>query len=233
MGALAPGGIRRLLHHPAAFALAMLACVGVALVVEPFAGRPGELAIGATTWLVLLASVRSSPPAERAQVAVVVLIASAGEPSWRPATGWCTWPGAGSRRAPPSGPTRARSSGSRCSPRRAGRPAASWARAATSRARSRRSPCSRSSCAVASRRCSPACSSSSPSSSSTAPPWGPGNGSTHVSGLHIPMANPPSGVAAGYCAFDALAPRMGQRLARYIRPRRARSSIGQSSGLII
>jgi hypothetical protein len=79
MGTLAPGGIRRLLHHPAAFTLAMLAYVGVAFVVEPFAGRGGELAIGVTTWLVLLAAVRSSPTPERAQVAAVVLIATAGE----------------------------------------------------------------------------------------------------------------------------------------------------------
>src|SRR4029450_11356605 len=36
----------------------------------------------------------------------------------------------------------------------------------------------------------------------------------HWPGLHIPQANPPSGVAAGYCAFDALALRLGPRLRR-------------------
>jgi hypothetical protein len=38
--------------------------------------------------------------------------------------------------------------------------------------------------------------------------------SAHWPGLHLSMANPPSGVAAGYCAFDALALILGPRLLR-------------------
>jgi hypothetical protein len=34
----------------------------------------------------------------------------------------------------------------------------------------------------------------------------------HWPGLHLTTGNPPSGVAAGYCAFDALALRLGPRL---------------------
>ena len=79
MGTLSPGRIGGLLNRPFVFTLAMLAYVGVAFVVEPYCGHGGELAIGAVTWLVLLAAVRSSSPAERAQVAAVVVIASVGE----------------------------------------------------------------------------------------------------------------------------------------------------------
>src|SRR5206468_4917032 len=41
----------------------------------------------------------------------------------------------------------------------------------------------------------------------------------HWPGLHVAMGNPPSGVAAGYCAFDALALRLGPRLDRAWRAR--------------
>jgi hypothetical protein len=80
----APGGARRPHRparpsRPAAITAALFAYVGVAFLVEPDAGRPGELAIGAVTWLLLLALVRRSPREERAQVAALVLVASAGE----------------------------------------------------------------------------------------------------------------------------------------------------------
>jgi hypothetical protein len=35
---------------------------------------------------------------------------------------------------------------------------------------------------------------------------------SHWPGLHVAMGNPPSGAAAGYCAFDFLALRLGPRL---------------------
>jgi len=98
MGTLAPGGIRRLLHHPGAFTVAMLAYVGVAFAVEPFAGRGGELAIGLTTWLALLISVRSSSPSERAQVAAAVLISR--RPTHRAASPPATAPSTRLRCAP-------------------------------------------------------------------------------------------------------------------------------------
>ena len=47
----------------------------------------------------------------------------------------------------------------------------------------------------------------------------------HWPGLHIPQANPPSGVAAGYCVLDALALRLGPRLQRTVmRPFSTRTS---------
>jgi hypothetical protein len=47
----------------------------------------------------------------------------------------------------------------------------------------------------------------------------------HWPGVHLPQANPPSGVAAGYCAFDALALRLGPRLQRTaMRPFSTRTS---------
>jgi hypothetical protein len=79
VGTLSPGRIGGLLNRPFVFTLAMLAYVGVAFVVEPHCGHGGELAIGAVTWLVLLAAARASSPTERARVAAVVLIASVGE----------------------------------------------------------------------------------------------------------------------------------------------------------
>ena len=38
----------------------------------------------------------------------------------------------------------------------------------------------------------------------------------------LPAGNPPSGIAAGYCLFDALALRLGPRLLRLWRARPAR-----------
>ena len=64
---------------PAVFTLAVLAYIGVAFAVEPYAGRSGELAIGVLTWLILIAACRSLAIADRARVAAVVLVASAGE----------------------------------------------------------------------------------------------------------------------------------------------------------
>jgi len=64
---------------PAGFTLAMAAYFGVAFVLEPYGGRLGELAIGVVTWFVLIAAVRPLPSRERARVAGVVLVASAGE----------------------------------------------------------------------------------------------------------------------------------------------------------
>jgi hypothetical protein len=180
VGTLAPGGIRRrLLHHPAAFTVAMLAYVGVAFVVEPFAGRAGELGIGATTWLVLLAAVRSSPRSERAQVAAVVLIATAGEVLGSLILGLYEYRRGGIPAFVPPGHGLVYLAGCRLarspvvrahassvvrlrSPRRpAGRSAGSLgARVPMSPARSPPASCCSSSSAGASRRCSPACCSS-------------------------------------------------------------------------
>jgi hypothetical protein len=67
------------LVSPAAFTLAMAAYFGVAFVLEPYGGRGGELVLGVVTWIVLIAAVRPLPERERGRVAAVVLVASAGE----------------------------------------------------------------------------------------------------------------------------------------------------------
>jgi hypothetical protein len=64
---------------PARFTLATLAYVGVAFAAEPYAGRAGEYAIGLVTWIVLLAACRALARDERRRVASLVLIACAGE----------------------------------------------------------------------------------------------------------------------------------------------------------
>jgi len=64
---------------PARFTLATLAYVGVAFAAEPYTGRAGEYAIGLVTWLVLLVACRALARAERGRVAALVLIACVGE----------------------------------------------------------------------------------------------------------------------------------------------------------
>lgn len=77
----AAAGARGLLRRagPAGLAAALLAYIGVALVAEPHAGRAGELALGAVTWLVLVAAARPLTAPERTRVAALVLVATAGE----------------------------------------------------------------------------------------------------------------------------------------------------------
>jgi hypothetical protein len=60
-------------------AAAIAAYIGIALAVEPHTGVGGELVIGIATWLILLVAVRPLPRRDRARVAAVVLIATAGE----------------------------------------------------------------------------------------------------------------------------------------------------------
>lgn len=234
MGTLAPGGIRRrLLHHPAAFTVAMLAYVGVAFVVEPFAGRAGELGIGATTWLVLLAAVRSSPPSERAQVAAVVLIATAGEvlgslildlyeyrrggiPAFvPPGHGLVYLAGCRLARSPV---VRAHASSV---VRLAIAAAAGWAVGALAWG-SRPDVAGALAAGVLLlflvRGREPTLFACMLFFVAVLELYGTAMGTwqwaAHWPGLHIPQANPPSGVAAGYCAFDALALRLGPRLRR-------------------
>jgi hypothetical protein len=64
---------------PARFTLATFAYVGVAFAAERHTGRAGEYAIGLVTWIVLVAACRALAAAERTRVAALVLIACAGE----------------------------------------------------------------------------------------------------------------------------------------------------------
>jgi hypothetical protein len=233
VGTLAPGGIRRRLHHPAAFTLAMLAYVGVAFAVEPFAGRSGELAIGATTWLVLLAAVRSSPPSERAQVAAVVLIATAGEILGSLILGLYEYRRGGIPAFVPPGHGLVYLAGCRLarSPlvraharavvRLAIAGAAAWALGGLALG-SRPDVAGALAAAVLLtflvRGREPTLFACMLFFVAVLELYGTAMGTwqwaAHWPGLHIPQANPPSGVAAGYCAFDALALRLGPRLRR-------------------
>lgn len=64
---------------PVRFTLATFAYVGAAFALEPHAGLAGEIVIGVATWLLLLAACRVLARDERSRVAAVILVASAGE----------------------------------------------------------------------------------------------------------------------------------------------------------
>jgi hypothetical protein len=231
VGTLAPGGIRRLLHHPCAFTVAMLAYVGVAFAVEPFAGRSGEVAIGMVTWLVLLAAVGPSSSSERAQVAAVVLIASAGEVLGSLILGLYEYRRGGIPAFVPPGHGLVYLAGLRLS------------RAPQVRARAaivvRVAIAAAFGWAVAVLLCGPRPDVAGALAAvallaflvrgreptlfacmlffvAVLELYGTAMGTwqwaAHWPGLHVPQGNPPSGVAAGYCAFDALALRLGPRL---------------------
>jgi hypothetical protein len=234
VGMLAPGGIRRrLLHHPAAFTVAMLAYVGVAFAVEPFAGRAGELGIGATTWLVLLAAVRSSPPSERAQVAAVVLIATTGEILGSLILGLYEYRRGGIPAFVPPGHGLVYLAGCRLARSPVVRAhassvvrlsiggAAGWAIGGLAWG-SRPDVAGALAAGVLLlflvRGREPTLFACMLLFVAILELYGTAMGTwqwaAHWPGLDIPQANPPSGVAAGYCAFDALALRLGPRLRR-------------------
>jgi hypothetical protein len=236
MGTLARGGMRRLLHHPAFFTFAMLAYVGVAFVIEPRFGRGGELVVGATTWLVLLASVRSSPPSERAQVAAVVLIASAGEVLGSLILGLYEYRRGGIPAFVPPGHGLVYLAGCRLAQtpwvranvravvRIAVAATVGWAAGGLvfgSRPDVAGAMAAVGLLAFLLRGREPALFACMLCFVAVLEIYGTAMGTwqwTPVwSSLHIPIGNPPSGVAAGYCVFDALALRLGPRL-RLSRP---------------
>jgi hypothetical protein len=53
--------------------------IGVVLWLDRYVGLPGQLVLGALTWIALLVASRPVSPARRAQVAVVVAVATCGE----------------------------------------------------------------------------------------------------------------------------------------------------------
>jgi hypothetical protein len=64
---------------PACLTLLLFAYLGLALLFERHAGHAGELVLGGVTWLALLIAARSLQRTIRARVAAVVVVASAGE----------------------------------------------------------------------------------------------------------------------------------------------------------
>lgn len=248
-----PARVRRLSRRPVlprrpgAVVAAILAYVGLAFAVEPFAGRAGELLVGMVTWLLLLALLRRAPSAERAQVAAVVLVAMAGEVLGSLVLGLYAYRRGGIPAFVPPGhglvylagirlaQTRAVGTHPRTVVRVAAAAGAVWALLALGfsarpdvvgalamiamiafLARGRRPPLFACMLLVV----------------AVLELYGTRMGTWHWSprwpGLDLGMGNPPSGVAAGYCAFDALALRLAPRLERLavsLRRRRPRAAL--------
>jgi len=234
---------------PAGFTLAMAAYFGVAFALEPFGGRAGELALGVLTWLVLIVAVRPLAPRERARVAAVVLIASAGEilgslilglydyrrggiPAFVPPghglvylAGW---------RLMQSGVVRRHS---RAAVRVAVAGGAAWGALALVLAR--RPDVAGALAMVAMiafliRGREPALFACMLLVVALLELYGTRMGTWEWAAnwplTHLPAGNPPSGVAAGYCLFDALALKLGPRLERLARrPAAIRLTPGSSS----
>jgi hypothetical protein len=73
------GAIDRLLASPYRFCAAMLVITTAGLGLDHFADRRGQLLLAACTWLILLVACRPLTPEVRAQVALVVMVASCAE----------------------------------------------------------------------------------------------------------------------------------------------------------
>jgi hypothetical protein len=220
------------------FTVAVLAYIAAALAVEPYAGRGGVLAIGAATWLFLIAVVRALPRAEGLRVAAVVAIATGGEVLGSLILGLYAYRRGGIPAFVPPGHGLVYLAGLRLSEDARVRVHAravalavgvGWV-ALTLRhdvvgavamvallvliARGR--PLYACMFAVV----------------ALLELYGTGMGTwewaRHWPGLHVAMGNPPSGVAAGYCAFDVLALRLGPRLDLI-----GRSSVGMAAWRLI
>jgi hypothetical protein len=72
-------GIDRLLASPLRFCAAMLVITTAGLGLDHFADRRGQLALAAATWAILLVACRPLTAEERAQVALVIMVASCAE----------------------------------------------------------------------------------------------------------------------------------------------------------
>jgi hypothetical protein len=201
--------------------------------IEPFGGRSGEVAIGVVTWLVLLAAVRPSSSSERAQVAAVVLIASAGEVLGSLILGLYEYRRGGIPAFVPPGHGLVYLAGLRLSQTPQVRAhAAMVVRVAIAAAAGWTAgglafgplPDVAGALAAAAllafllRGREPTLFACMLFFVAVLELYGTAMGTwqwaAHWPGLHIPQANPPSGVAAGYCVFDALALRLGPRLRR-------------------
>jgi hypothetical protein len=210
----------------------VLAYIGVALAVEPHAGPPGELAIGLLTWLILIAVVRPLARAERARVAAVVLIASGGEVLGSIVLGLCAYRRGGIPAfVPPghglvylAGLRLAQSAVLRAHARGAVRAAivggVLWAAAGLtlpSRPDVAGALAMLAALGFLARGRAPLLFASMLLVVAALELYGTGMGTwtwrAYWPGLELPAGNPPAGVAAGYCAFDALALRLAPYLA--------------------
>jgi hypothetical protein len=215
-------------RSPIAFTVAVLAYIGAALAVEPGAGRVGVLAIGLATWLFLLAAVRALPRREAVRVGAVVAIATGGEVLGSLILGLYAYRRGGIPAFVPPGHGLVYLAGLRLSEsprvRACARPVALAAGAAWAALSLRHDVVGALAmvvllAAIARGRPLYACMFAVVAALEL---YGTGIGTwewaRHWPGLPVAMGNPPSGVAAGYCAFDALALRLGPRLDRAWRP---------------
>jgi hypothetical protein len=206
------------------FTLAVAAYIAAALAVEPHAGPGGVLAIGVATWLLLIVAVRALPGAERARVAAVVAIATGGEVLGSLVLGLYAYRRGGIPAFVPPGHGLVYLAGLRLSESRlvraGARPVAVAAGAAWVALTVRHDVVGAIAMLallglVVRGRTLYACIFAVVAALEL---YGTGMGTwewaRHWPGLHLAMGNPPSGVAAGYCAFDALALRLGPRLDR-------------------
>jgi hypothetical protein len=218
---------------PAAFTFAMFAYVGVALAVEPHAGRTGELAIALLTWVILIAASRTLGRVDRARVAGVVLVASAGEVLGSLVLGLYAYRRGGIPAFVPPGHGLVYLAGLRLAQsallRRHTRAAvrlalvggAAWALlglVAGPRPDVAGALVMLALVAFLLRGRTPLLYASMLLVVAVLELYGTAMGAwrwePYWPGLDLPAGNPPSGVAAGYCLFDALALRLGPRLER-------------------
>jgi hypothetical protein len=215
------------------FTVAVAAYIAAALAVEPYAGPGGVLAIGVATWLFLIAAVRALPRAERARVAAVVAITTGGEILGSLILSLYAYRRGGIPAFVPPGHGLVYLAGLRLSESRVvracARPLAVAAGAAWVALTVRHDVVGAVAmlvllAAVVRGQALYACMFAVVAALEL---YGTGMGTwewaRHWPGLHVAMGNPPSGVAAGYCAFDALALRLGPRLDLI-----ARSSVGMA-----
>jgi hypothetical protein len=220
------------------FTAAVLAYIAAALAVEPYAGRGGVLAVGVATWLFLIAAVRTLPRPEALRVVAVVAIATGGEILGSLILGLYAYRRGGIPAFVPPGHGLVYLAGLRLS--ESGRVraharavaiavGAGWvaltlrhdvvgalAMVALLALIARGRPLYACMFAVV----------------ALLELYGTGMGTWEWArqwpGLHVAMGNPPSGVAAGYCAFDFLALRLGPRLDLI-----GRSSVGMTAWRLI
>jgi hypothetical protein len=219
------------------FTLAVVAYIAAALALEPHVGPLGVLVIGLATWLFLLAAVRALPRPEALRVAAVVAIATGGEILGSLILGLYAYRRGGIPAFVPPGHGLVYLAGLRLSETRVRaivRPVAlaagaAWAGLTLSHDMVGALAMVALLVLIARGRPLYACMFAVVAALEL---YGTGMGTwawaQHWPGLHVSMGNPPSGVAAGYVAFDALALRLGPRLDLI-----GRSSVGMAAWRLI
>jgi len=233
--------MRRVLSSPGGFALATSAYIVAALLIDRGADPAGAAAIGAVTWGALLLACRGLDPLDRARVAGLVLIATVGEVVGSQVFEWYTYrrhdlpafvpPGhglvylAGLRLARSTFVSRH----GRAITRGALAVGGAWALAGVTvmtRADVAGALCMTLLAILLLRSRVPTLYACMFACVALLEVFGTAIGTWRWAELGpnfaLPAGNPPSGIAAGYCLFDALALRLGPRLLRLWRARPAR-----------